>query len=234
MPLSGLSPQRPRPLPLPLYKRKGNMNITVIGASAGIGLETVNLALANGHQVTTLSRTTQTLPDSARLTKVKGSATSVADVKQAISKADVILVTIGKKGKSPGNETLFADTANALIQAVSGLEVAPPIVAVTGFGAGESGQYQSLLMRALFRLFLKQEYDDKTYLETLLTNSELPWEIVRPGRLTNKPATGHYRALPKLEKGMTIGAVSRKDVADFLVKQAENPTMLRRYVSLTD
>ena len=88
-------------------------------------------------------------------------------------------------------------------------------------------------MKLLFRLFLKKEYDDTTRFEQLLTQHVPQWEIVRPGILTNKPATHQYRALPELQAGMRVGSVARQDVADFLVQQVEKPTLLRHYVTLT-
>jgi len=45
--------------------------------------------------------------------------------------------------------------------------------------------------------------------------------------------TGHYRALDELVEGMKVGAISRVDVAHFMVAQAEHPTYLGKYVALT-
>jgi len=56
---------------------------------------------------------------------------------------------------------------------------------------------------------------------------------VRPGRLTNGTMTGHYRVLDNLVEGMRVGAISRADVAHFMVAQAENPTYLGKYPALT-
>ncbi len=62
----------------------------------------------------------------------------------------------------------------------------------------------------------------------------MKWEIVRPGMLTNGALTKSYKALPKLEKGIKVGKISRSDVAHFLLKEAENPKMLYKYVALTN
>ncbi|MCE1161148.1 MAG: hypothetical protein LWW74_08140 [Burkholderiales bacterium] len=47
------------------------MNIAIIGASAGVGLETVKRALDLGHHVTTLARSELLVPDVPNLTKLK-------------------------------------------------------------------------------------------------------------------------------------------------------------------
>ena len=51
--------------------------------------------------------------------------------------------------------------------------------------------------------------------------------------LTDGPLTQSYRAIPTLYKGMKIGRISRADVADFMVREAEKPTMLYHYAALT-
>ena len=49
--------------------------------------------------------------------------------------------------------------------------------------------------------------------------------IVRPGLLTNSPATGRYRVLTA-SKDWRFGAVSRADVADFLVRQVDDRALI--------
>ncbi|MDJ1485006.1 NAD(P)H-binding protein [Cytophagaceae bacterium YF14B1] len=207
------------------------MNITVIGASSGIGLLVVKQALDKGYQVTTLSRRTQSLPAHTALSAISGSATSVTDVKRAISKADAVIVTIGKS--SDKQPSLFSDTGRALIAAATELHTRVPFLAITGFGAGESHPYNPLWVKLVMNTILKKEYEDKTRFEKMLADSSLCWEIVRPGLLTNRSWTGQYQVVPELYKGMKVSSISRADVADFLLRQAENPTLLHKYVALT-
>lgn len=208
------------------------MNITIIGASSGIGLITARQALAKGYQVTTLSRNLDTIPDHPSLVKISGTATSVKDVKEAVSMADAVIVTIGKsKDKAPA---LFPDTAKALITAFSELQLTVPLIVITGFGAGDSLRYNSsLLVSIVIGMILKKEYVYKTEMEKMLSESTLKWEVVRPARLTNGSFTGKYRIIPELYKGMKVKKISRADVADFLLGQAELPTMLYQHVTLT-
>ncbi len=198
------------------------MKITVIGASAGIGLESTRLALQKGHEVTTLSRRIVPLPDHAKLRRVQGSATNPSDA---------ILVTLGVK--SPFPTTLFSDSARILLRVLQETGSSATLIVLTGFGAGDSWSYNSLPMRIFFTLLLKAAYADKTEQERLIAGSYPRWEIVRPGRLTNGAMTGHYRELYNLVNGMKVGAISRSDVAHFMVTQAESPTCLGKYMALT-
>ncbi|MBH0189976.1 MAG: NAD(P)H-binding protein [Nitrospira sp.] len=207
------------------------MKIAVIGASAGIGLESTCLALQKGHDVTTLSRSIVPVPDHARLRRVLGSATHPSDVRAAVEGADAILVTLGVK--SPFPTTLFSDSARLLVQVLKETGSCPALIALTGFGTGDSWSYNSLPMRIFFSLLLKAVYVNKGEQERVIAAGYPRWEIVRPGRLTNGAMTGHYRELDSLVKGMKVSAISRSDVAHFMVSQAEHPTYLGKYVGLT-
>ena len=209
------------------------MNITIIGASAGVGLETVKRALDRNHHVTTLSRSEINLPSSNNLTTLKGSATNKADLMKSIEKTDAVIVALGT-GKSMKPTTLYSDFAKLLVEVQNEINTQIPFLVLTGFGAGESGQYNGFIMKLFFKFLLKDVYADKTKMEETISNSKLKWVMVRPGLLKDKPLTEKYRIENKLYKGINIGGINRADVADFLVKQAENPTQLNNYVSLSN
>lgn len=207
------------------------MKIAVLGASAGIGLHCVRHALQRGHEVVTLSRRVVPIPDQSTLTRVQGSAMDARSVRTAVEGAEAILVTLGTK--SPLPTTMFSDSSRILLHALKEIGSPPTVIVLTGFGAGDSWSYNSFPMRMLFTLALKPVYRDKGVQEQLITAGYPRWEIVRPGRLTNGSMTGCYRILDKLAPGMKVGAISRADVAQFLVAQAEQPTYLGKYPALS-
>lgn len=208
------------------------MNIAIIGAGAGIGLESVTLALKKGHMVTALSTRTDQIPNHPNLIKIQGSATSPTDLKNTIKSADAVLITVGTKNKKA--TTLFSDIANTLVKVSNELNFASPVLVITGFGAGESKKYVSFFMKTVISLFLKDQYANKTIMEEIITKSAVKWEIIRPGMLTNRGTTPTYKAITGLQKGMKVGKISRADVAQFLINEAENPKMLYQYVALTN
>ena len=208
------------------------MNLTIIGAGRGIGLQSVVQALKKGHTVTALSTNTDQIFNHPNLIKIKGSATSPQDLKQAIKGSDAVLITVGTKNKKA--TTLFSDIATTLIKVTDELNYSSPVLVITGFGAGESKGYLSFFMRTVISLFLKEQYFNKTIMEELITKSAVKWEIIRPGMLTDGNADLAYKAISKLEKGIKVGKISRADVAHFLIKEAENPKLLYQYVALTN
>jgi putative NADH-flavin reductase len=207
------------------------MNITIIGAGAGIGYATLMQALEKGYQVTVLSTSIAHLPDHPGLIKVKGTATSADDLRKVMAGADAVIVTVGTRNKKPN--TLFSDTARALVSAGETLGLKAPVLIITGFGAGASSGFLGFFMRTVIRLFLKHQYRNKSLMEEIIGASSLNWEIVRPGMLTSGPLTGKYRVLPELYKGIRVGKISRADVADFLLGEAENPVRLKQYPALS-
>jgi putative NADH-flavin reductase len=209
------------------------MNITIIGASAGVGLEAVKRALQRNHAVTTLSRSEIHLPSQSNLAMLKGSATNKGDLKKSIENANAVIVALGT-GKSMKATTLYSDFARLLVEVQKETKTQIPFIILTGFGAGESGAYNSFFMKIFFKFLLKDVYTDKTKMEEIITNSAMKWEIVRPGLLKDKPLTEKYRVETRLFKGVNIGSINRADVADFMVKQAENTTEIYKYPALSN
>jgi uncharacterized protein YbjT (DUF2867 family) len=72
---------------------------------------------------------------------------------------------------------------------------------------------------------LKRVYDDKDVQEWIIRSSGLDWTIVRPGLLSNRSATGHYRILTT-PKDWRFGVISRADVADFIVRQVDDRALI--------
>ena len=209
------------------------MNITIIGASAGLGIETVKRGLNRNHSITTLSRNKIELEENHSLKMILGDATNKADLSNAIQNADALIITLGT-GKNMKTTTLFSDFAKLIVEINKENKIVVPVIFVTGFGAGESKNYVSWLVKFFLNYFLKDVYADKTKMEEIITNSDMNWTVVRPGRLLDKELTEKYRTENKLFKGINIGGINRSDVADFLIKQAENQTELKKYVGISE
>ena len=208
------------------------MRIAVIGASAGVGLETLKRALERNHTVTTLSRSEIPLPENRNWIRIKGSAIVKEDLKRAIEGADAVIVALGT-GRSTKPTTLFSSFAKLLDEIKDEAALNMPFIVLTGFGAGESLKYSGFAAKMFMRFVLRAVYADKKVMEETLAASGLKWVIVRPGVLTNGPLTERYGIESRLYKGIKVSAVSRADVADFMVKQAENPTELGKYPALS-
>ena len=204
--------------------------VLVIGASRGVGLETVKRALAAGHRVRAMARRVDRLRlDDPNLETFAGDALSRGDVRAALDGVDVVVQTLGITPRPEAvvrGTTLFSRATRVLVEAMEEAGV-KRLVCLTGFGAGDSRNQGGFLYDTAFKLFLARVYDDKNIQEHLIRNSDLDWVIARPGILTDRPATGRYRVLldPKDWRG---GFIARADVADFLVRAIDDDRYLKK------
>jgi putative NADH-flavin reductase len=206
--------------------------VLVIGASRGIGLETVQRALAEGHRVRALARGAASIEvEHAELEKISGDALDRATVEKAVEGVDAVIETLGApKGLEAviRGTDVFSRATRVLIDAMHAKGV-KRLVAVTGLGAGDSRGHGGFLYDAVaFPLILKRIYDDKDVQEQMIKASGLDWTIARPGLLTSGAGTGQARALID-PRDWRAGSVSRADVARFLVREAFE----RRFVGQT-
>jgi putative NADH-flavin reductase len=196
-------------------------HVLVIGASRGIGLETVRQALDSGQQVRAFARMAHRIPlDHAALEKVQGDALDREAVAKALAGVEAVIQVLGASGLQSliVGTTLFSAATRILVDAMGGASVRR-LITVTGLGAGDSRGVGSLLYTGLmFPLLLKRIYDDKDVQEQIIRRSNLDWTIVRPGLLTNAQRSGQYQVLVE-PKEWRSGSISRADVADFLVRQ---------------
>ena len=208
------------------------MKLAVIGASRGIGLELVKMALANGLAVKALVRDPAKFNlQHPELTMVKGDALDSMAVEAVVRDQDAVCCCIGV---SPTRQpvTVFSEGVKNLLAAMQKTG-ARHLVCVTGIGAGDSKGHGGFFYDWILNpLLLKTIYQDKDRQEALIRASDVEWIIVRPGFLTNGPATGRYRVITDLT-GITAGKISRADVAHFILAQLAAPTCLRQAPLLT-
>lgn len=198
--------------------------ILIIGASRGIGLETVRAALEAGHEVRAFARSADRIPiEDAKLEKFSGDATNAADIREALKGTDAVIEVLG----APINpETILTGTqlfSNATRVLVDAMEAAGPkrLICVTGLGAGDSRGRLGMTFTLFFTLSIARIYEDKDVQEQIVKASNLDWTIARPGILRDGRATGLYRALCD-PKDWKAAPIRRADVALFLIDELEN------------
>lgn len=201
------------------------MRSLVIGASQGIGLETVKALLADGHRVRAFARSASKIAlEHPQLEKVDGDALDRASVSKALEGIDVVVQTLGVAmsfaALTRGTE-LFSRATRILVDLMR--EQGPKrLVCITGIGAGDSrGHFGILYDGLMFPLMLKRIYDDKDVQERMIKDSGLDWTIARPGILVSGPVTGHYRALTD-PRQWQFKTVARADVARFIADEVRD------------
>jgi putative NADH-flavin reductase len=207
------------------------MRIAIIGGSRGIGLAVAHEALARGHDVTIVSRSDPRLiQDEVRW--LGGDARDATVLERAMEGASAVVTALGVS-RTWQTTNLFSQAQVGLHRAMENAGLKRTVL-VTGLGAGDSRNHQGWLYdNVLFPVFLERSYADKDRAEAILRKSDLDWTIVRPGRLTNGPKKNKIDALLTPET-YRYGAISRADVAAFILDCIEQGSYLRQTPQIVD
>jgi putative NADH-flavin reductase len=208
------------------------MRLLVLGATGGTGLEIVKQAIERSHSVTAFVRSPEKLKQfGSRITVVQGNLLNTGDMQTAAQGQEAIVSGFGPRQPVPkGEENLLERFAVTLTCALTPGAVRRVVIESTAFLFKDSILPPSNLFG---RLFFAGVVKDATAMEEIIAASALDWTLVRPPRLTDKARTGKYRVLeghlPRF--GFSI---SRADVADYMIKAAENHSSIRKVVGVSN
>jgi putative NADH-flavin reductase len=207
------------------------MDVLIVGATGGTGAHLVERALEEGHRVTALVR------DPARLVRshtdlrvARGDVLDREALGGAVRGHDAVLCALGAPAASR-EEVRTRGTAN-LVEAMEA-EGVPRLVCMTTLGIGDSRPLLPPLMKFVIVPFvLKRAFEDHLAQEERVRQSTLDWTLVRPGHLTNGPATGRFREGFGADARVRL-RISRADVADFMVRQLQSDRYSRQTVGIS-
>ncbi|MCG3749192.1 NAD(P)-dependent oxidoreductase [Amycolatopsis sp. Poz14] len=207
------------------------MKITVLGASGRIGGLTVREALARGWHVTAVVRDPArlTVPAHPRLDVAVHSLTdpSLAD---AVTGRDAVVLALGPADLKP--TTVNSDGTRSVVTALHGSHTRFVVVSASGLPGDGDSLFSKLLVKPLLGAVLRNGYADLQRMESILHGApDVRWTIVRPTRLTNKPAREQVRS----EVGRDVRRrfqIPRANVARFLLDAAEDDALVGKTVSI--
>ena len=205
------------------------MHLAIFGATGGTGRAIVQQALEAGHSITALVRDPVRLASSdARLHLVQGNVLNPPDVARTVTGADAVIVTLGNTADNP--EMVVSRGTEIILQAMQAQGIRR-IIVVSSIGVGDSKDQVPFVFKLFMRTVLRKAMEDKEAQEALLRASDLEWTIVRPGGLTDGPATGNYHA--GVDPAIKAGQVARADVAAFVLAQLDDRQYVRKAPSIT-
>jgi putative NADH-flavin reductase len=195
------------------------MKLLILGATGATGQHLVELALAEGHDVTAIVRDpSKVTTKHERLHVVKGLATVPAELEPALAGKDAVLSAIGPRSSK---DPVCADAAAAVVAAMKKQGVAR-VVWLSASGVGDSRDTavdaSFVFGRIIMPLFLKHPYANHAKAEETLRASGLKWTVLRPLQLVDKPTGSPATAtLPGVKPGAL--KIARRDVAAFMLKE---------------
>ena len=203
------------------------MKVLILGATGGTGLELVKQAVAAGHDVTAFVRDPKklTISDDS-LKAVQGNILDVGSLERAVPGQDAVISALGSPGLGPSTE--LSDGTRNIIAVMERSNV-KRLIFETTIGVGDSREHLSWFAKwFFFPLVIRNVVADKEIQERLIKESSLDWTIVRPGRLTNGTRTGRYREGDQINAEAPGRAISRADVAEFMLRQLTDDRYLHK------
>jgi putative NADH-flavin reductase len=210
-------------------------NILIIGANGGIGRQTVDLALSEGHQVTAVVRNPAKLPlTHPNLKIVRADVTQPLSLSNLFAGHDVIISTIGVSGgfKDPPTN-LYSQGALNILREMK--QSGPRRAFFISASAVETNPllpfFVRLVSKYIIQKLLSNMYADLRLMEKLVKETDLDWTIVRPPQLTDSKVTGNYRIAVNrfLRNGLKL---SRADTAHFMLSHIQSEDMFRSVVEI--
>ncbi|MDB6122063.1 MAG: Flavin reductase [Pedosphaera sp.] len=204
------------------------MRLFILGATGRTGQALIGQARKRGHHVTAFVRSPQKLGGLGEgVTIRQGDPRSIAELSAALPNHDAVLSALGPPGL--GRTTILRDCASSTVGAMRAANVRQLLVISAAVLFRDAGILPALMRHTL----LRNVAEDSAEMERVVIASGLDWTVVRPPRLTNGRLTGKYRVredhLPNF--GFTI---SRADVADFMIKTAENRASIGKIIGVSN
>lgn len=201
------------------------MRIAVFGATGGTGMQLLEQALDRDWTVVATVRHEGDLTSHGGLEVVVGDPLDPAVAARAIRGCDAVLSVLGFRRhlRGPATTTLYSHSARTFVTAMADVGCRR-LIFTTSAGVelddpGELWPYRHIVKP----LWLDGGYQDMRAAEDVVRASDLQWVLVRPGRLTDGPATGRYEVSPRY-RPEHANAISRADLADFMLDQVTDDT----------
>lgn len=180
----------------------------VFGGSRGTGAELVKRLAAEGRPVVAVGRSvlSQEWPQGVRAAEADVlNAGQLSKLCAEINAGDVVVSTLGS-GVDATGRSVDAEGQIALIDQCRSQRPGR-VILVTSLGCGESRAFASERLISVIGTVLTA----KTRAEDALRSSDLPWVILRPGRLIDGAVTGSgtWDVNPSVHGSVTRGELAR-------------------------
>jgi putative NADH-flavin reductase len=204
------------------------MKITIFGATGGTGKQLVEQALGTGDQVVAYVRDPSKLEQKhERLTVIRGELKDREGIERAVNGADAVISVLGPRGRSKG-KPITVCTQN-IIAAMKKQGVHRLIISSTASAEDpkDKPELRLRVMIGIVKLFIHAAYEDIVSTAEAVRKSDLDWTIVRLSLLNNGPKSGKVK-VGYMGRGEVGTRISRADIADFMLKQVNDPKYLRQ------
>jgi len=207
------------------------MRVAILGAAGKTGYQLITVALERGHDIIGIARTPENIAlESPRIAKRRGDAFDRQSIVDSLAGADAVITSIGKTDlrdkrfnlNTAGHENVLAGMQE------HGIRRLIPISSI-----GASKLPRKGIRRNVYLFLRRKYYGDMNDMEVQVLSSGLDVTVVRAPYLHNGPARNAYEVVvgDVLPSGR---AVSRKDLANFILDTLDNGSYGQSIVSIAD
>ena len=219
------------------------MKLTIFAATGGVGRQLLDQAVDAGHDVTAVVRNPGKLSRPVRAVTADMTAADPAAVEAAVAGADAVLSGLGPRSNADagvaaqGTRAIVAAMQATGVRRIVAVSAAPVSTIATPQRPSPpkhdpgDGFFMRHLLSHVASATLGQVFADLAQMEDVLADSGLDWTVVRPPRLTGKPATGRYRTAygQNLRGGLSV---PRADVAQYMLSALDQPDTIKQAIGI--
>jgi putative NADH-flavin reductase len=185
------------------------MNIALLGATGAVGGHFLTKALAAGYAIKALVRTPEKLRKDASLSALKGDVANPVDVAELIRGTDVVVSCLGNvKGM-----LIMEKAAEVILQTAAEQSKPPKCLFISSIGCGGTSWTVKCMLQMIGG---RSSFADYERADARISREEVvPYVLVRPAALKEKPGNGKYRCFHG--DGTFVRPIAKEDVAKFLL-----------------
>ena len=197
-----------------------NKCIAVFGATGKVGRKFVKMALESDYVLRVLVRKRSGFEHNSddRVEIIEGDATNAEDITAVVTGSDVVVSVLGNPYPSRGVHIMFNATDN-IMKAAAKQPNPPRCLMISTVGAGGSSWLIKIALMLANGPAGFKDYEDAE--ARVRSEADVPFVVVRPYALTDKPPNEQYKVL----SGRTAHfakPIPRTDVARFFVDCLED------------
>ena len=203
------------------------MNVLIFGATGGIGRWAVEHAQRRGYHVTAYVRNASKMPECSGIKIIEGSITDAEKVKRALEGQDAVIWCVGIPMKRRLTSWDSLEGHKVLLKAMSEAGVRRLVdwgTPSVHFG-GDKKSFVTVVPGVLAGMALTDAKAEMVAIGNLLEASDIDWTMVRFMMPRDAPYTGQVK-VGFGDVRMNL-AISREDIAAFMVGQVEDKTYIR-------
>lgn len=195
---------------------KKQHTIAMFGATGKVGNAFVEMALEAGHEVRALvrSRARFKQADHPNVFVVEGDATEIDDVREVVGAADVVVSCLGNPPGGRRNSILIMEKAADCIMKAAEVQPVPQrCLMISSIGVGGSSWFIKAMLTLIGGSAGFADYERAE--GRVRSETAVPFAVVRPYALNDKPGTGKFKVLGA--RAHFASAIPRQDVAHFFM-----------------